>query len=458
MLGIVIKGGRVIDPANNIDKIADLYVSGGEISALRVPRQPDTMEGNNSKPDNSQEADTIIDATGYWVVPGFIDLHTHLRDPGFEYKETIATGSLSAVKGGFTTICCMPNTNPVVDNPEIVKYIREKAKDAGYARILPVASVTQGMRGQILTDMEALVRAGACAFSEDGKSVANPTLMKRALVETSRLGVPIFDHCEDAAIAGKGVINQGESSKRLNLIGISGDAEDIMTARDILLAQSVKAKLHICHVSTRRAAELIKFFAEREPLERKNAAAGVESRGMFRVFAEVCPHHFALCDEDIQANDGNFKMNPPLRSRSDMMYLRSALAQNIIEVIATDHAPHSIEEKSGGFEKSAFGVVGLETAFAISLSVLKELSPSQIISKLTCNPARVLGINAGTLSVGSNADITIIDPKAEWVIDPRKFVSKGRNTPFAALRVKGVVKYTIVEGRLIFRDLYAMKV
>jgi dihydroorotase len=422
-MDLLIKNGRLIDAANNLDNIADIYINEGHIAAIG--------------PETPRSAGQVIDAEGCWVTPGFIDLHTHLRDPGFEYKETILTGSQAAVKGGFTAICCMPNTHPVIDTVQTVEYILQKAAEAGFARVFPIGAITKGQRGEELSPMAELREAGVCAFSEDGKSVANTRLMCKAFETATALGVPIFDHCEDAALAAGGVINAGESAERLHLPGIPGDAEDIATARELLLAQSTGARLHLCHVSTARSAWMLE----------QAQTHGVKATG------EVCPHHFSLCDEDITSDDGQYKMNPPLRSRADMQAMRKALASGVIGVVATDHAPHAASEKSGGFKTAPFGITGLETAFGLCVTELintQILTPAQLVSKLTANPARILGLHWNGLSVGAEADITVTDPAGQWTVEPAAFYSKGRNTPFNGKKLTGMIKYTLIHGRIVY--------
>ena len=420
-MSLLIRNGRVIDPANGTDDISDVFISKGIIASI----------GHNiTKP-----ADMAIDAAGCWVTPGFIDLHAHLREPGYVYKETLNSGGRAAVKGGFTTVCCMPNTNPAIDNVDTVKSIA--AASGRYAKILPIACITPGQRGDCLTDMAKLKEAGVCGFSEDGKSVMNARLMKQAFEKAASLNLPVFDHCEDINLANSGVINEGGASARFSLPGITPLAEDIITARDLLLAERAGARIHLCHVSTARSAEML-----------KNA----KSRGM-KATGEVCPHYFSLCDEDIISDNGMYKMNPPLRSRNDMEAMRRALAEDVIDVIATDHAPHSEADKSGGFLKAAFGISGLETALGLCVTYLTDagvLTPFRLIEKLTINPARILGINAGTLSEGAPADIAVIDPEHRWTVNPQNFYSKGKNTPFGNMELKGMVKYTLVNGRVSY--------
>ena len=422
-MSLLIRNGRVIDPANKRDDIFDVLVVEGKIESV----------GRGI----SKSVDTIINAEGCWVTPGFIDLHAHLREPGFEYKETVVTGSRAAVRGGFTTICCMPNTNPVIDSQETVEYVFSKS--GGYAKVLPIGSITLGQNGESLSDMALLKNAGVCGFSEDGKSVMHTQLMKQAFEKVAALNLPIFDHCEEISLISGGVINEGSASRRLFLPGMPALAEDLITARDLLLAEHAGAKIHLCHISTARSAALLK----------EAKARGVKATG------EVCPHHFSLCDEDILSDDGMFKMNPPLRSKYDMEAMLQALSEDVISVIATDHAPHSEVEKSGGFLKAAFGITGLETALGLCVTNLINtgiLSPYQLIEKLTVNPAKVLGIDSGTLSEGAMADITITDPKCQWTVEPLEFYSKGKNTPFKGKRLSGMVRYTLVNGRIVYGD------
>jgi len=420
-MSLLIRNGRVIDPANKRDDVSDVFITEGKIESV----------GH----DITKTADTVIDAAGCWVTPGFIDMHVHLREPGYEYKETIETGGRAAVKGGFTTVCCMPNTKPVLDNPEMIADIYAKA--GRYAKVLPIGSITRGQQGESLTNIQLLKEAGACGVSEDGKSVANARLMHQALEKAMACNLPVLDHCEDTNLSSGGVINEGAAAKRLSLPGISPLAEDVMTARDLLLAEAAGAQIHLCHISTARSAGLLKDAKRR----------GVRATG------ETCPHYFSLHENDILTDDGKYKMNPPLRSYADMLAMRRALAEDVIDVIATDHAPHSEEDKSRGFMKAAFGIVGLETALGLCITNLVNtgvLSPPQLIRKLTVNPARILGISSGTLSEGAPADIAVIDPQFAWTVNPSVFISKGRNTPFGGVRLTGMVKFTLVAGRIVY--------
>ena len=421
---LLIKNGRVIDPANNIDKVLDVLVEDNKISKVEE--------------NITDSADKTIDAKGCWVTPGFIDLHVHLRDPGYEHKETIATGTRAGAMGGFTTLCAMPNTNPVTDNEILVEYIKMKAERDGVINVLPIGAITKGQKGEELADIGKMAQVGACAISEDGKSVPGPALMKNALRYAKMFDLPVFDHCEEISLA-KGSMNAGDRASLLGLKGISNDSEELIVARDMILAGSVKAQIHLCHISTTESIVQIKQARER----------GVN------VTAEATPHHFTLCDEDITEYDANFKMNPPLRSKKDVEAVRQALKDGTIDVIATDHAPHHIDDKNCEFEKAANGIIGLETALPLGIKILVEggyLTPSELIAKMTCNPAKILHSDKGTLSVGAIADITITDPECENVFDVSKMASKAKNTPFGGYKAKGRVLYTIVNGEIVVEN------
>lgn len=422
---ILIKGGRVIDPANNLDEISDVLVEKGKIKEI----------GKNLK----CNPDKIIDAEGNWVCPGFIDLHVHLRTPGFEYKEDIETGTKSAALGGFTTICAMPNTKPVTDNAEVVTGICREASEKGIVHVLPIGSVTKGQKGQALSDIEDMVKAGACGLSEDGYTATNAQLLKEALKKCKELDIPMFSHCEDIDLVNGGVINEGVKSAEYGLKGISNSSEEVIVARDIIVANEVGTRIHLCHMSTEGCANIIE---------------DAKRRGV-QVTAEVTPHHFSLCDEDITENDGKYKMNPPLRSRRDMEAIIKALKDNVIEVIGTDHAPHHADEKTGGFEKAANGIVGLETALSLGIMNLVDkgiLTPSQLIEKMTINPAKVINSNKGKLSIGMDADISIVDYKKEYIIDISEFASKSKNSPFDGMKAKGKVKHVLVSGKIVVEN------
>lgn len=422
---ILIKNGRLINPSENLDKVMDIFVEDGIIK-----EKAESIE---------KQADTVIDAAGCYVMPGLIDLHVHFRDPGLTYKEDIETGSKAAAKGGFTTVCCMPNTKPVVDNVETVKYIIEKGEKTGLTNVLPVGAVTKNMAGVEITDVEELKKAGICAISEDGKSVMNSGVYRKAMKNAAKANVPVLAHCEDINLVEGGVINLGDKSSELGVKGISNAVEDVIAMRDIMLAKETGATLHLCHCSTKDSVEMVKRAKEE----------GI------KVTAEVCPHHFSMCSDDITSNDGNFKMNPPLRAREDMEALIKGLQDDIMDVISTDHAPHSAEEKAKDLEHALFGIVGLETSVALTVTNLVKkgyLTPMQMAAKMSYNPAKVLGIPKGTLDEGKIADITIIDPDKEYTIDVNTFESKGKNTPFDGYKVSGEVEYTILNGKVVYSN------
>lgn len=428
MSSILIKKGRLVDPKNNIDSIKDILVVDNKIAEIE-----DSI---------SENADKIINAEGLIVMPGLIDLHVHFREPGYEKKETIATGSRAAAMGGFTTVCAMPNTSPVTDNAIMIEYALNPKRDA-VINVLPIGAITKGQKGEELSDIGQMAAAGACALSEDGRSVDNPSLMKNAMRYSKMFNLPIFDHCEEIRLA-KGSMNAGDRASILGLKGIGDDSEEIMVSRDIILAEATGAKLHICHISTEGSVNQVK---------------AAKAKGL-PVTAEAAPHHFTLCDEDITEYDSNFKMNPPLRSRKDMEVIRQALKDNIIEVIATDHAPHHIDDKNCEFEKAANGIIGLETSFALSYTELVEsglISLNEMVAKMTCNPADVLGTDKGQISVGAEADIAIADIDNSYTIDVSTMASKAKNTPFGGREVKGKILYTICGGEVVVDNGKLMK-
>lgn len=425
-MNILIKNGRLIDPYNNIDGKMDILISNGVVAKVS-----ENIADNN--------VDKIIDANNMWVTPGLIDLHVHLREPGYEHKETIATGTRSAVMGGFTSICCMPNTRPVTDNQILVEYIQMKAEREGVCRVLPIGAITVGQKGETLAAIGKMAKAGACAISEDGFTVENASLMKTAIKYAEMFNIPVFSHCEDVDLAG-GSMNAGDTATKLGLKGISNESEDVIVSRDIILADSLKAPIHLCHISTKGSVDLIK---------------DAKARGS-KVTAEATPHHFTLVDEDITEYDGNFKMNPPLRSTQDRAAIIEALKNDTIQVIATDHAPHHIDEKNCEFERALNGIVGLETALSLSISELVEkgvLTPSKMIEKFTKNPAEILKRkDLGHLSVGNNADVIIIDPNVKYKVNIENFASKSKNSPFNNREVTGKVLYTLVGGKIIVEN------
>ena len=422
----IIKNGRVLDPSDGIDKHLDILFENDIIREVGEDLPAD-------------EQVRVIDAAGLWVVPGLIDMHVHLRDPGQRHKETIATGTRSAAMGGFTTICPMANTSPIADNEIVIEYINSKARKEGVVFVEPIGSVTKDMAGKELSAIGEMAEAGICAISDDGKFVENPSMLRIAMTYAKMFNLPILSHCEDSRLTGKGQINAGPHADIMGFKGIPAEAEEIIVARDIILAKSTGAHLHICHVSTKNSLELI----------RRAKNEGV------KITCEVCPHHFTLCDEDITDYDANYKMSPPLRSRSDVQALKEALKDGTIDVIATDHAPHHEDDKNCEFEQAQNGIVGLETAVPLCITELISgddpftLTPLEWVEKMTANPARILGFNnIGSLRPGSRADITIIDPDAEYTIDKNRFESLSKNTPFHGRKVKGKVLHTIVSGKI----------
>ena len=418
----LIKGGRVLDPASGKDGIYNILIEDGIIVSV------DTKEAT---------ADEVIDATGCYVMPGLVDLHVHFREPGFEYKETIKTGAMAAARGGVTSVFTMPNTNPVIDSVEMINRVNEIAARDSVVNVYQVAAVTLGQIGNEVTDIKALHDAGVVAISEDGKSVMNAELYRNAMKTAAECGVTMLAHCEDRNMVNGGALNQSAKSEELGVKGISNAVEDVIVARDILLSKETGCRLHLCHCSTADSVKMIEI-AKKEGL---------------KVTGEVCPHHFTLCDEDIPCDNADYKMNPPLRSRADMEALKEGLKSGIMDVISTDHAPHSEEEKKRPIANSPFGITGLETSLSLTYTELVcggYLTPMQMVEKMSYNPAKIVGIDRGTLLPGAVADITIMDPEEEYVIDRNDFVSMGHNTPFDGRKVKGVVRYTLVNGEKVY--------
>lgn len=430
-MNILIKNGRVLDPATGKDGIYDILVTDNIITKVESNIDEDAIK--------SEQECKVIDASNQFVMPGLIDLHVHFREPGFEYKETIKTGSLSAARGGFTSVCPMPNTKPVIDSVEMLEKELDIIKRDAIVNVYPVAAITKGMKGEELTDIRELVKHGAIAISEDGKSVMNSSLLREAMKIAKETGIPVLSHCEDINLVEGGVMNKGERSEELGLKGISNAVEDIIVARDIMLAKETGCRLHLCHCSTYDSVRLIEE-AKKEGLP---------------VTGEVCPHHFSLTEEDIVADDANYKMNPPIRTKKDVDELIAGIHNNIMDIISTDHAPHSEEEKTGSMTKAPFGIVGLETSVSLVVTELLDkgvITPLKMAEIMSYNPAKVIGIDRGTLQVGKVADITIIDPNKEYVIDKKEFVSKGKNTPFDGKKVKGKVMTTIVNGKIVYSE------
>ena len=443
---LAIGGGRVIDPASGLDAVADVLIADGRVAAVG--------------PDAGKDAPQTIDASGLVVCPGLVDIHTHLRQPGFEHKETIATGTLAAARGGFTTLCAMPNTEPAADTAPTIEFVLRTAQVEGAVRVLPIGCVTRGRQGKELAELAELAAAGAVAFSDDGAPVADAHLMRRALEYASMLALPVIDHCQEPSLSG-GVMHEGWVATRLGLRGLPAAAEETMVARDIALAELTGARVHIAHVSTAGSVELI----------RRARAVGLP------VTAEVTPHHLCLTHEAVLlgagvltggrlaespgglAYDTDAKVNPPLRTPEDAAACLAGLLDGAIDCIATDHAPHAVEDKLCEFDQAAFGISGLETALALCLSLVHEgrLELPALIEKLTVGPVRALGLDRrieglGTLSAGAPGDVTLIDPEAEWTVEPERFASMGRNTPVAGRTLRGRVVATLYEGRVVFDD------
>lgn len=426
---LVIRGGTLIDPANGVHGPHDLVISDGVVAQVLDPGAPAPA---------ADVAETI-DATGAWVVPGLIDMHVHLREPGYEYKETIETGSRAAVAGGFTAVACMANTNPVNDNAAVTEFIRERAAACGLTRVYPIGAVSRGLGGEQLAEIGEMHAAGIVGVSDDGMPIMDGGLMRRALEYAAMFDLPVIVHEQDDCIAGEGVMHEGSISMRLGLRGVPAAAEEAMIARDLALLARTGGRLHVAHISTAGAVDLIRH---------------AKRRGL-PVTAEVTPHHFTLTDESVDGYNTNAKMNPPLRTRADVDAVRAGIADGSIDVIATDHAPHHRDEKDVEFDRAANGIVGLETALPLTLRLLDEtaIGIETLVRAMSTNPAHVLGVPGGSLGVGSPGDVTVIDPARRWVIDPARFLSRSRNTPFGGLTVRGVATHTIVGGRVVWRTM-----
>ena len=422
---LLIKNGHVVNPENDLNAVQDVLIEND-----RIIKVADSVR---------DDADTVLDAKGMYVMPGFIDLHVHLRDPGLTYKETLETGGMAAARGGVTTICAMPNTRPVTDTSQMIEELHERAAHESPVHVIQLGAITKGQLGEELADIRGMAEAGCHAISEDGKSVMNASLYRKAMKIAKEEGISIFAHCEDITMVEGGVMNADAKAKELGLPGITNSVEDVIVARDILLAKETGVRLHLCHCSTQDSVEMIRL-AKAEGLP---------------VTGEVCPHHFTLCTDDIREDDGNYKMNPPLRAKEDVEALKRGLADGTMDVIATDHAPHSAEEKNRSMAKAAFGIVGLETSAALTYTELVEpgiLTVMQMAEKMSYNPAKILGLNdKGSVSEGKIADLVIFDPEKEYRIDVEKFASKGKNTPFNGYPVKGEVACTIVDGKIVYQ-------
>ena len=422
MSPILLRGGRVLDPSSDRDEVADVRIEHGRIAAI-----------GRGLPSEGAE---VIEASGCYVAPGFVDLHSHLREPGQEYKEDISTGGRSAVAGGFSAVACMANTQPVNDDPATTDFILDRAKHDSPARVYPVAAATKGLRGEVMTEMAALIEAGAVAFSDDGKTIMDSGVMRHVLEYSRLVSAPVITHAEDRTLVAGGVMHEGVVSTRLGLPGNPAIAEDVHVARDLMLAEFTGAHLHVAHVSTKGAVELIRRARDR----------GVH------VTAEVAPHHLALTDEAVCDYDTHAKVAPPLRSEADRLACRAGLVDGTLDAIATDHAPHAQHEKELDFAEAPPGMIGFETAAAVTLDLVRsgELSPLEWVRRLSTNPARILARPGGSLATGEVADVVVIDPEQMWIYDPAKGFSKARNSPWAGCTLTGRVRITIVDGRIVF--------
>lgn len=432
---IVIRNGTVVDPANNTHAAADVVIEDGVIQEIVSPGTLPLLAPILA-PIAARGAEHDINAAGCIVAPGLIDLHVHFREPGYEYKETVQTGSESAVAGGFSTVACMANTNPVNDNGRVTRYIIEKAQAAHLARVLPIGALSKGLQGEELAALDEMVEAGIVAVSDDGKPVMDAQLMRQALVACARLHVPISVHEEDLHLSAGGVMNEGPTAERLGRKGVPNVAEEVMIARDLVLARLTGGHVHIAHVSARGSIDLI----------RQAKADGLA------VTAEVAPHHFTLTEEAVEEYDTDAKMAPPLRRAADVEAMQQGLRDGTLDAIATDHAPHHRDDKTLEFARAAPGVVGLETALPLTLQLVEAgvLSLSEAIRKLTWNPARIFGLPYGTLSIGAPADVVVFDPQQRWTVNPSRLHSKSKNTPFAGKELKGRVVVTLVAGRIVY--------
>jgi dihydroorotase len=426
MKPILLRGGTLVDPSQKLNERGDLLIADGAIAAFgRTVDKPDDAD--------------VIDCAGLIVSPGFIDVHCHLREPGREDVETVATGARAAAAGGFTAVCAMPNTDPVTDNQAAVGFIVRQAQRAAAARVYPIGAISVRQEGQVLAEFGEMVGAGAIAVSDDGKPVVSAQLMRTALEYARTFKIPVIDHCEEPTLAAGGAMNEGIVSAQLGLKGVPAEAEEIMVIRDILLARLTGGHVHLAHMSTKGSVELIRWGKER----------GI------RVTAEVCPHHLSLTEESVRGYDTNAKMNPPLRTAADVDALREAVKDGTIDLIATDHAPHHYDEKEREFADAPNGIVGLETALAVIVTNLVEkgyLDFLKLVDRMSCTPARIFNLPGGSLKRGAVADVTVFDPTARWKVDPSKFISKGRNSPYTGMVLVGRAACTIVAGSVVYRS------
>ncbi len=422
---LLIQKGRLVDPVGGIGGVMDILIEDGKLAVI----------GSDLRERDAQ----IIDARGLTVCAGLVDMHVHLREPGLEYKEDITTGTAAAARGGITSVACMPNTKPAVDSPEEVRYILRRAAESCGVRVWPIGAVTMGEKGEALTDAQALKEAGAVALSDDGVPIQNANLMRDALIRAKRLGLTILSHCEDADMVCNYAVNEGRVSRALDLPGRPAIAEELMVMRDAMLSEETGAAVHICHISTAGSVDIVRQFKKK----------GVH------ITCETCPQYFTFTEDEVLTQGSMARVNPPLRTRQDVEAIIAGLKDGTIDAIATDHAPHSAQEKAKPLAEAPSGMVGLETSLAATLTALYhtgEMDLSDILKKMTFNPACILGIPKGRLSLGGEADFTVFDPNEAWTVDPEQFASKGRNTPFAGRELKGKVKYTIVGGKIVYED------
>ena len=422
---LIIKSGHVVDPSSKIDGVMDILIEDGKIVSVAK--------------DIKREDSQVLDASGKVVIPGLIDMHTHLREPGREDEETIRTGTRAAAKGGFSSICCMANTTPCVDNQGVVEFIYSESKKAGLVNVYPIGAVTKGLAGKELAEIGELKRSGIVAISDDGNPILNSEIMRRAFEYSKMFGIPVISHCEDKSLSSDGVMNEGYVSILLGLRGMPPVAESVMVARDVQLAETTGASLHIAHVTCAHSINIIRE---------------AKKRGV-KVSCEVTPHHFTLTEEAVQGFNTNAKMNPPLRTKDDIDAIKEGLRDGTIDAIASDHAPHTENEKDVEFDSAPFGVIGLETSLSLTIMELLDkgiLTLSQLVEKMSANPARILGLKKGSLGVGMDADITVVDVEHKWVVDKAKLESKSKNSPFIGWELKGMATEVIVGGKVIIRD------
>jgi dihydroorotase len=432
---ITIRNGRVIDPVQGIDGICDVLIEDGKIREVRKLKNAEARRKKSADLPTSGPDSRVIDASGMLVVPGLVDMHVHLREPGFEYKETIRTGTEAAVRGGVTSVCCMPNTSPVNDNSSVTEFIMKKAVHEGFCRVYPIGAITKGQKGEELAEMGMMHEAGCVAFSDDGRPVMDSLVMRRALEYSKGLNVPVISHSEDLSLSSGGVMNEGLLAVTLGLKGIPAQAEEIMVARDIALAELTGGRMHFAHISTEGSVEIIR---------------AAKKRGLADITAETCPHYFSITEEAVGNYNTCAKVNPPLRRKKDLEAVKRGLQDGTIDVIATDHAPHHMDEKLGEFDSAPSGISGLETLMGLSMRLVDEgvLTLAALIRKLAINPAAIVGIKGGSLKPGTDADLLVVEHGKEYKVDPLHFRSKGRNTPFEGFTLKAKPAVTVCLGRI----------